>query len=1070
MTEAQSPSAVSSETADEQVNSHKIRDMLKEIGHHLPSQLPLDFFVHHNTLHAFEDVAFKEALQQADALLGTHSLMQESAYFDNFQKGRIRLDDLNIILNITPDQYTDRVGLSGYLEQPVLLRHLILRYGLQTPSPGVIHWRLFDQEELQRFPQALERRIQDHHTSRFQIMWNSLRTQGNSTKCWEFLTGEQAPHTTVRLMAGYYRHSSTSIDEVDSWIYDNPTQYALTSLWLQCMHWIYPISSRCEQKELAHRHRDVLLARCGEDLDDLTHPVVLRFFSQYCDQGMSYWPMPEREQGLLKSFVGLYYQPLTPLPRWLNKAVSTLRQALDSSQTPEDVLTLALDRLQIEPEHQETYLGSVLLSLRGWMGMIQKLEQRPDYLVNPTHIPSLVEAAALQMTLEWAAWSTYLEEHPEQTWMLNSWEQQLALMPSTKKDWLVDCYRLFQVCLYAGISTEEFFVASEEQRLQLWGHIEQFDTFSRCWLWHLAYERHYCQQILAGLQANVKENSTLPPDSDRPQFQLVCCIDEREESLRRHVEEIEPACKTLGAAGFFGMDMNYQGKHDAHARALCPPVVFPKRYVYEKPKASPQTPEEQQWQSIQRRRRLWGWLLRHGFVGSRSLVRGFVWSLLVGLLNIVPMLLRILVPQKARKLQQMFHYYLSPPVATYTTFLLEESLPEKPVGFTQDELVTRATTMLRLMGLTSNFAPLVLVMGHGSTSLNNPHEAAHDCGACGGGRGGPNARVFASTLNLPEIRERLRHESHIDIPQDTWFLGTFHDTCSDAIDYYELEHLPSSHQAQFEHVRRVLELARQRNAHERCRRFESVPLTLTPLQALRHVEGRSQDLSEPRPEYGHATNAICIVGRREMTRGLYLDRRAFLVSYDPTQDSELNHLSALLGAVGPVCVGINLEYFFSFVNNQFYGCGTKLPHNISGYLGVINGNLSDLQPGLPWQMVEIHEPVRLLMIIEQTPDNFKRVLENQPYFAKLVRNHWLFVVTIDPVTRAFSFWQDHDLVPWVVPEKQLLSVLQSGIWYRGKRDHLEPARVLASLPSQNKATAPAVGHPDGLSFSPARSS
>ena len=56
-------------------------------------------------------------------------------------------------------------------------------------------------------------------------------------------------------------------------------------------------------------------------------------------------------------------------------------------------------------------------------------------------------------------------------------------------------------------------------------------------------------------------------------------------------------------------------------------------------------------------------------------------------------------------------------------------------------------------------------------------------------------------------------------------------------------------------------------AHERARRFQSAPLTLPFAAARRHVEARAEDLAQTRPECGHATNAICFVGRRERTRG-----------------------------------------------------------------------------------------------------------------------------------------------------------------------------------------------------------
>ena len=132
---------------------------------------------------------------------------------------------------------------------------------------------------------------------------------------------------------------------------------------------------------------------------------------------------------------------------------------------------------------------------------------------------------------------------------------------------------------------------------------------------------------------------------------------------------------------------------------------------------------------------------------------------------------------------------------------------------------------------------------------------------------------------------RLR-ERGIDIPADTWFIGGYHDTCSDDVELYDLEALPATHQADLDRIRESLDKARARNAHERARRFESCPVDASPDAALRHVEERSEHLAEPRPEYGHCTNAVCIVGRRSLTRGLFLDRRAFLVSYDADQDPD----------------------------------------------------------------------------------------------------------------------------------------------------------------------------------------
>jgi hypothetical protein len=169
-----------------------------------------------------------------------------------------------------------------------------------------------------------------------------------------------------------------------------------------------------------------------------------------------------------------------------------------------------------------------------------------------------------------------------------------------------------------------------------------------------------------------------------------------------------------------------------------------------------------------------------------------------------------------------------------------------------------------------------------------------------------------------------------------------------------------------------------------------------PAAALRHVEARSEDLAQARPECGHATNAIAIVGRRSRTRGLFLDRRAFLVSYDPEGDDDGARLARVLAGVVPVGAGINLEYWFSYVDPIVYGCGTKLPHNITAYLGVMDGHQSDLRTGLPWQMVEIHEPLRLLTIVEARPERLLAIAAQNPTIGRLVTGQWVQLIAWDP--------------------------------------------------------------------------
>ena len=200
-------------------------------------------------------------------------------------------------------------------------------------------------------------------------------------------------------------------------------------------------------------------------------------------------------------------------------------------------------------------------------------------------------------------------------------------------------------------------------------------------------------------------------------------------------------------------------------------------------------------------------------------------------------------------------------------------------------------------------------------------------------------------------------------------------------------------------------------------------------------------LREPRPEYGHCTNAVCVVGRRSLTRGLFLDRRAFLVSYDANQDSADESLSRLMAAVVPVCAGISLEYYFSFVDNDRYGCGTKLPHNVTGLLGVMDGHASDLRTGLPWQMVEIHEPVRMLFVVETTPERLSQGDGRERVLPEAGREPLDSYRDRRPASGRVYVRRDGGFEEFSERLERLPVALSSAEWYAGKIQHLPMAWI-----------------------------
>lgn len=505
-------------------------------------------------------------------------------------------------------------------------------------------------------------------------------------------------------------------------------------------------------------------------------------------------------------------------------------------------------------------------------------------------------------------------------------------------------------------------------------------------------EEAYRKPLLGAISCQaVKMSADNSEKNEKPIAQLVFCIDVRSEPFRRAIEA-QGNYETFGFAGFFGIPVRVENEVLGESKVSCPVLLKPKHTV-----------KEVLICSNEHRRKV---VNRIKFINTvKSIYQGLKYNFttpltlveVMGLWSGLSMSLRTILPKKITRFKRKIVEH-SELIRAFHPSLLENT---DRIGIALKDQCAYAESSLRMIGLIAHFSPIVILCGHGSETQNNAYATALDCGACGGNHGGNNAKILAEILNHSDVRHYLI-ESGIHIPHETTFIAAEHNTTTDEVSLYINQTSDVMLRKRLDQLALDLQAARKINNKYRYEQLGYNTNKNRIKKYISHIKTRSNDWAQTRPEWGLARNASFIVAPRKLTKLINLEGRAFLHSYNWQEDKEGALLTTILTAPMVVAQWINCQYLFSSLDNIAYGSGSKITHNISGKIGIMQGNGSDLMHGLPLQSLfrsdtnRYHEPQRLITIVYAPRTLINKIINVQPVLQKLFGNGWVMLVCIQP--------------------------------------------------------------------------
>jgi uncharacterized protein YbcC (UPF0753/DUF2309 family) len=693
----------------------------------------------------------------------------------------------------------------------------------------------------------------------------------------------------------------------------------------------------------------------GMSISDFVTHNMSQHCASYFDHCQSSWET-QHKTDLYQSWL---HHASTDLSPWLLMGIHNVRShARSLPETPLGMIAAALQVLPIPQSEWENYLTSVLMSMNGWASWCAY--ERWQARLAQRDDDHMIQLLAIRLAWEHFAFVHLLDAQALHAWA-EAWDELLRWRASSDQQRSVD------------------WIFQEAQEI--------------------AYQNDLCRSLRTGFRLSESDVTGVAA------VQAVFCIDVRSEVYRRALEACSSDVQTLGFAGFFGLPISYAPLGSQTARPQLPGLLAPKLRVTE----STGSQNTDQQLEIKRQRSLHLKSIWKDFRSSATSTFTFVEScgfFFVG----------SLIKHTRPRLNHT-------PAAQSKTG--SEKLPLRPClsldtadGSTSvDGLCDLAAGILTNMSLTKDFARLLLLVGHGSETVNNPHAAGLNCGACGGHSGEVNARVLASLLNNEAIRVGLMKRG-IAIPSTTHVLAALHNTTTEEVMLFDTDLLPSTHAIDLTQLQEWLKETGHRARGERASSL-GIPgsESASSKNLLKQFQIRSRDWSQVRPEWGLVNNAAFVIAPRARSGGINLHGRVFLNEYQSAMDANGSVLEAIMTAPMLVTNWINMQYYASTVDNRLYGSGNKVLHNVvGGRLGVFEGNGGDLRIGLPLQSLHDgqtlrHTPLRLSVFIEASQNSIGAILLKHDVVKNLIDNGWIHLFQITPNSKSISQYRNGSWMP-----------------------------------------------------------